>query len=277
MESFWHWARKAARTGRIDADQWEDAADAIGYTAPAVELRRVLVEAGLVDVMAGGWDYIHDWHQHADKTVREALEYNGQVFANGQETRKWKKGSCGKVAEKVSEVAEKPKSVTPSARARPEPEPEPEPESDGRKGSGDSETGEGAEATDRPTPLAKFLHEHTAQPLPPDGEIEQRVLAALGSVPLVEFASHVARRRLRATTYGYWLPVAAEFARRWRSKAPPASPPARCEKCAGTGRVFGGTNDEFRALVLSNRPDVDEEFKQRMVPCECSSELVGAA
>lgn len=89
MEALWGWARRAARSGRIETSQWEDVADYLGWQKPVEDLRAKLVDAGLVDDM-GGWDWIHDWHQHADDVTRRNLERQGKVFANGAPTRGWK-------------------------------------------------------------------------------------------------------------------------------------------------------------------------------------------
>jgi hypothetical protein len=86
MEAFWHWTRKAARTGRVDIDQWEDAVDDVGLELPAVDFRSLLVESGFIDPQRG-WDWVHDWHKHADDSTRKALDRDGGKFANGAPSR----------------------------------------------------------------------------------------------------------------------------------------------------------------------------------------------
>lgn len=144
MEAVWHWARKSARTGRIERDQWDDLAEHLQWDTSADTLRETLIEQQLVDPMPEGWDWIHDWHLHADKSVREALEYTGQTFANGAEARRHRKASatypqpirnpdCGKEAISATQVAENPEKIAATARARPEPVPEPVPEPEKKK------------------------------------------------------------------------------------------------------------------------------------------------
>lgn len=250
MEAFWGWARTAAFTGKVVASQWDDFSERIGWTRTTSDgLRELLIGAGFVDPM-DGWDWIHDWDQHADKHTREKLEYSGLKFANGSPPRKYVKGSKSKVAEKQETVAEKQESVTPSARAQPEPEPEPEPAAAARVSNGSV----AANAAAPPPPagaIAQLLR--MAMPFgtpPPDGDIIRRVQAAMQGASLAELSAAVVQYRKRGkspNSYGFWpMYVQGALAPERRSELgalvvleeptpPPKSP--SCTLCQGSGVV----------------------------------------
>ena len=253
MEAVWLWARKSARTGRIEVEQWEDLADHLGWGKPVEELRQILIGAGFIDEM-GGWDWIHDWHQHADKHVREALEYAGQNFANGAPTRKYQKEGlrtgCGEVAEKVEKVAENTEKVTTSTRARPVPVPVPVPAAAtrARRSAAGSPPPPLTEKAER---IADALHQAMPnEQAPPDRAIVERVEAAMGEATVDELVAAVARvvrrRSSPPDSYGFWpIAIADELApdrlaKLRQPKAPPAArqPRGKCEVCDGYAFVL---------------------------------------
>lgn len=116
LEVFWRWCRRSAKHGRIDADQWEDVADFLQWQTSADDLRNLLIGHRFVDEM-GGWDWVHDWHHHADNTTRTYLDRRAEKFANGSPARIPKDGYREDVETKPKDVETKPEIVEPT-RAR---------------------------------------------------------------------------------------------------------------------------------------------------------------
>jgi len=258
MEAVWAWARKSARTGRIEADQWEDLADYLQWQQPSDELRDLLIGAQFIDEM-GGWDFIHDWHQHADDNLRRQLEYHQEKFANGAETRNWtnKPGrvSSRKVPEKHGVVLEKSEILKPShGRAGPVPEPVPEPAAAERAGHAPARE-------DSPPPLsegeraelAKLLQSAMARGTPPpDRAIVRRVEAEMQGATLQQLAAALVglkrRRQKPPDSYGFWPGFFADALSpeaRARLPAPihadiehaPEEAAPTCGSCGGSGVV----------------------------------------
>ncbi len=124
LETFWRWCRRSAKNGRIDPDQWEDIADFIMWEKPADSLRDLLIGQRFVDEM-GGWDWVHDWHHHADNTTRTYLYRRSENFANGADARIPRDGYRDDVETNRPNVETNGQNVEFIAGARPEPEPEP--------------------------------------------------------------------------------------------------------------------------------------------------------
>lgn len=89
LECFWHYMAENIPTGRIERDQWVDIAEEIRFREDHVSLESALKQSGFADEM-DGWDYVHDWHEHATDHVRRKLDRAGVTFANGVKQRKRK-------------------------------------------------------------------------------------------------------------------------------------------------------------------------------------------
>jgi len=87
LEAIWQWVGRYTPTGFLTAEELEDCADTIRFDEGGEILGSMLHACGLLDEMEGGW-YIHDWHDHADDSVKKVLAKRGERFANGSELRK---------------------------------------------------------------------------------------------------------------------------------------------------------------------------------------------
>jgi hypothetical protein len=133
MEHFWNWTAEQCPRGNVGR-----VSDEFIQEEVAPELRRADLVAALIKV--GFLDrhdspeirlYVHDWHEHADNSLRKRLERNGiTTFATGVPVRgeegRPKTSHTG--SQKLPENFPHGKPETSFTRARPEPEPEPEPE-----------------------------------------------------------------------------------------------------------------------------------------------------
>ncbi len=227
LETFWRWCRRSAKNGRIDPDQWEDIADFIMWEKPADSLRDLLIGQRFVDEM-GGWDWVHDWHHHADNTTRTYLYRRSEKFANGAEARIPKDGYRDDVETNRPNVETNGQNVELIAGARPEPEPEPEPEKKKRAAasklvvlppppsSQNSQTANAGhpEFEDYRTAIHSFM-KSTAPP-PDDAIVMQIILAANGEpveVLVEKFREFATTRHEPPKSYGFWPTVVAEWFR----------------------------------------------------------------
>jgi hypothetical protein len=84
LEAFWHWVGRYRPQGFLTAEDFLDCMDTIRYDG---DLSAVLTAAGFLEEAPGGW-YVHDWHDHADDTVKKTLQKRGEAFASGRPPRK---------------------------------------------------------------------------------------------------------------------------------------------------------------------------------------------
>lgn len=87
LEAFWHWVGRYRPTGQLSAEDMLDAADEVGFR-DAEQLAVLLVSTGWLDQIDDDSYYVHDWHDHADDTVKKTLAKRKEQFANGQSARK---------------------------------------------------------------------------------------------------------------------------------------------------------------------------------------------
>lgn len=87
LEAFWHWVGRYRPTGQLSAEDMLDAADEVGFR-DAERLAELLVTTGWLDQLDDDSYYVHDWHDHADDTVKKTLAKRKEQFANGQSARK---------------------------------------------------------------------------------------------------------------------------------------------------------------------------------------------
>lgn len=85
LESLWHWVGRYRPSGLLTSEDLLDVSDEIRCNETHVA---ALVEAGWLDDLGDGKFYIHDWHDHADDTVKKTLQKRGEAFANGADIRK---------------------------------------------------------------------------------------------------------------------------------------------------------------------------------------------
>lgn len=86
VESFWQWVGRYAPSGDVSRDlelmpRW------IGY-ADGPRLIAALLDVGLLDQTEDGRLYVHDWHEHADDSVKKTLAREGKGFWNGKRVRR---------------------------------------------------------------------------------------------------------------------------------------------------------------------------------------------
>src|SRR5574343_1463671 len=83
LEMLWHFTAQSARQG--DVGKWPDGAIAAAcrWDRDPAEFVEGLVAAGFLDRSPEYRLVVHDWHDHADKSVRQALARFGQGFVTG--------------------------------------------------------------------------------------------------------------------------------------------------------------------------------------------------
>jgi hypothetical protein len=74
LESLWHFAQKYAVAGDVGRHSDEAIARAIGWDGNAATLVSGLVQAGWLDRCVCHRVRVHDWHEHADLTVRRTVQ-----------------------------------------------------------------------------------------------------------------------------------------------------------------------------------------------------------
>lgn len=257
LEAVWAWVRRSARTGRIDPDQWDDLAEFLQWRESSTTLRQLLVDHGFIDPQEG-WDWVHDWHHHADDSTRQYLKRNGTEFANGEAPRRWREANekeCrDTVATKPQNVATKEGNEEAPARARPAPAPVPAPVPVPAAATRAKRSTAGSPPpplTDRAERIAEVLHQAMPnEQAPPDRAIVERVEAAMGEATVDELVAAVARvvrrRSSPPDSYGFWpIAIADELApdrlaKLRQPKAPPAArrPIAKCDVCDGYAFVL---------------------------------------
>jgi len=134
LEAVWHWVGRYRPTGFLTGDDLADIADTIRYESGGA-LASDLVSTGWLDEVEGGW-YIHDWHDHADDTVKKTLAKRGEKFANGSSVRKQSQpeliapeavSTREPIANDSRTVREQSGNDERVIRDKPEPKPEPKP------------------------------------------------------------------------------------------------------------------------------------------------------
>jgi hypothetical protein len=108
MESLWHFTARHAIRG--DIGRWSDGdiAEALDWAGDPSNLVSALVETGWLDEHPTHRLLVHDWHEHADDSVKKTLKNRGETFATLPE-------NSGSIPEE-------------SRNGSPQPEPKPEPE-----------------------------------------------------------------------------------------------------------------------------------------------------
>jgi hypothetical protein len=275
MEAFWLWVRDAARAGRIEPDQWEDIAEHLQWQDTAENLRAMLVRVGFIDEMAG-WDWVHDWHQHADDTVRKSLERYHRTFANGQEPRSWKKANELRVETKPQFVETK-QGFGESSRARvlPEPEPVPVPAAAARARRAPARENPPPAAAEDLASIAAAIAACTT-PVPHrklDPGLVKSARAAAPHLTPDEIAAWIhARTRERGRkvdSYGFW-PVVLPNAQSPPTQKLQRSQP-KCQRCRDEGWIFNWRNDAEFAAFLGRDEVTDAEVEMQKIPCpQCS-------
>lgn len=92
LETLWHFTAKHAIRGDIGRWTDEEIAEGIGWTKDASELVSALVESRWLDRSDKYRLIVHDWHDHADDSVKKTLKNRGETFvtfeANSEAFRK---------------------------------------------------------------------------------------------------------------------------------------------------------------------------------------------
>ena len=255
MEAIWGWARKSARHGRIESEQWEDLADRLQWEDPSENLRAVLVRESLIDAM-DGWDWIHDWHEHADNTLRRYLEKRHECFANGAPARRpdggYEKSTISKVETINKKVEQNGKTAQPPTRVK-QPEPEPEPEAAALRVACARGVPIAAALTPKPdhARISEVLHRATPrQRARPPADIVRRVVGLIGSATAEQLETWLVERARSGGTeprkYIFWLRVIAQDFR----IPEPASNSPPCATCHGNGWVCRGLHSEMTLSEL---------------------------
>ena len=125
LEAIWQWVGRYTPTGFLTAEELEDCADTIRFDEGGDALGAMLHACGLLDQMEGGW-YIHDWHDHADDSVKKVLAKRGETFANGSELRKQVQKPTGGNDSRT----DREQDASDTRQPKPKPKPKPKPELD---------------------------------------------------------------------------------------------------------------------------------------------------
>lgn len=80
LECLWHWTARQARTGLLPSDWATEFADHARWDGDPEDLRSALVATGWIDHGAGSRDFVHDWQDHADDSVKKTLANNRECF-----------------------------------------------------------------------------------------------------------------------------------------------------------------------------------------------------
>jgi hypothetical protein len=142
LESLWHLTAREAPRGDIGKLSDERIAVGIDYRGSASNLVGALTRAGWIDTNAQHRLLIHDWHDHADESVKKYLKRNGLQFA------------CLDTSGHVE-------TCLPRARALPVPVPVPEPVPEG---SGATDAAAPPKPATLPPPLTTWQADETYQP-----------------------------------------------------------------------------------------------------------------
>jgi len=84
LESFWHWVGRYCPTGELTDEDLLDCQDTVRFDG---SLKDVLIQSGWLDLIDDSTCYVHDWHDHADDTVKKTLQKRKEQFANGANVR----------------------------------------------------------------------------------------------------------------------------------------------------------------------------------------------
>lgn len=87
LESLWNLTSREAPAGNIGKLSNEDIALQIDWQGNPDELIQGLLAAGWLDIDEELRLFVHDWHEHADDAVDNALARAGQRYANGRAPR----------------------------------------------------------------------------------------------------------------------------------------------------------------------------------------------
>lgn len=123
LERLWHFTAKHAIRG--DIGKWSDAeiADAIGWKGDLEQLLESLVQSGWLDRNKRYRLLVHDWHDHADDSVRKTLKNRGETFATLREKSRTFPESSGTIPENAGNGSPQPKPSHSHSLAKPEPDP----------------------------------------------------------------------------------------------------------------------------------------------------------
>lgn len=80
LEAFWHWVAKYHPDGDLSTVRPSLMARAMRYRDDADALMEALLAARWIDRATM---YVHDWHEHSDDSVDNALARSGRRYANG--------------------------------------------------------------------------------------------------------------------------------------------------------------------------------------------------
>ncbi len=120
LESLWHFTARHAIRGDIGRWSDEDICEAIGWEQEPGKLIDALVEAGWLDRDEVHRLLVHDWHDHADDTVKKTLRNRQEAFATLPENS----GNVRKIPETSGKFRKRLEMVAPAiarAVARAEP------------------------------------------------------------------------------------------------------------------------------------------------------------
>lgn len=131
LEAVWHWVGRYAPCGFVTAEELADCADSAHFRD---DLAQVLVPTGWLDRVDGGF-YVHDWHDHADDTVKKTLAKRGETFHSGAPVRHsrtsrepiadYERTTRERLANRSRSDREPFANDSRTIRDKPEPEPEP--------------------------------------------------------------------------------------------------------------------------------------------------------
>lgn len=80
LETMWHMTAKTSPRGDLGKHTNKAIASWIGWEGDCDQLIAALVETGWLDTHSEHRLIVHDWHQHADKSLKTSLKNRGELF-----------------------------------------------------------------------------------------------------------------------------------------------------------------------------------------------------
>lgn len=120
LEAFWHWVGRYRPSGLLSHEDILDCSDTIGFDD---DLACVLQSAGWLDAVGENY-YVHDWHDHADDSVKKVLAKRNERFANGSDVRLGTKSTESKPIRERFANDSRPIHDKPKPKPKPNPKPE---------------------------------------------------------------------------------------------------------------------------------------------------------
>ena len=85
LEAIWHFTAKNTIRGDIGQHSNQEIAEWIGWKKDADQMVKALTERGWLDPHPKYRVIVHDWHQHADKSIKTIMRNRKMVFVQEEE------------------------------------------------------------------------------------------------------------------------------------------------------------------------------------------------